>query len=175
MLKMKKGFTLIELLVVIAIVSLLASVVLASLTDARGKGKDAAIKEEISQLVNLAELNYNDYGDYCNLQEGDWIGTDNLCSDAFANPDPITSKHTTQARLICTNIYNNARDLNYGTSPGSYILYLGTPFGPSVCAKDYSFTAPLNNGKWFCSGSSGKGEYTDVDFDGNDPGCYLNP
>jgi len=34
----KKGFTLIELLVVVAIISLLSSVVLASLSSARAKG-----------------------------------------------------------------------------------------------------------------------------------------
>jgi prepilin-type N-terminal cleavage/methylation domain-containing protein len=40
-----KGFTLIELLVVISIISLLSSVVFASLSDAREKGRIAAIKQ----------------------------------------------------------------------------------------------------------------------------------
>jgi prepilin-type N-terminal cleavage/methylation domain-containing protein len=62
---LKKGFTLIELLVVVAIIGILASVVLASLTSARSKGKDAAIFAQLSNARAQAELYYatnNNYG-----------------------------------------------------------------------------------------------------------------
>ncbi len=62
---LKKGFTLIELLVVVAIIGILASVVLASLTTARSKGKDAAIQAQLSNMRAQAELYYasnNNYG-----------------------------------------------------------------------------------------------------------------
>ena len=55
-----RGFTLIELLVVIAIIGLLASVILASLNSARGKGADAAIKSQLKDLQSQAEIVYDD-------------------------------------------------------------------------------------------------------------------
>lgn len=48
----KSGFTLIELLVVIAIISLLSSVVLASLTSARVKTRDTKRAAEVTQIRN---------------------------------------------------------------------------------------------------------------------------
>ncbi|MEI6191033.1 MAG: type II secretion system protein [bacterium] len=53
---MKKGFTLIELLVVISIIGILSTVVLASLSNARGKGNDARIQSQLSGMRAQAEL-----------------------------------------------------------------------------------------------------------------------
>lgn len=56
-----KGFTLIELLVVIAIISLLSSVVLASLNSARAKSRDAKRKEDFHTMQLAFQLYYDKY------------------------------------------------------------------------------------------------------------------
>jgi len=57
--KKNKGFTLIELLVVIAIIGILSSVVLASLSSARNKGKDAAVKSQLASMRAQAEIYFS--------------------------------------------------------------------------------------------------------------------
>lgn len=165
--KNNKGFTLIELLVVVAIIGLLASVVLASLNTARNKAKDASIKEEAHQLVALMALNYNDYGSYCNLQFG-WTNISGACNAIFSGI------YAPQAQAICINIFNNAGENNLA-APGNYKIYSNVY---TSCATDYSFMIFLNDGKWFCTGSSGRnGEYAAYGSpgDGTTPGCWNNP
>ncbi len=60
----ERGFTLIELLVVIAIIGLLSSVVLASLNNARKKGRDARRVSDLKQLQVALELYYSNSGAY---------------------------------------------------------------------------------------------------------------
>ncbi len=55
----RKGFTLIELLVVVAIISLLSSVVFASLNSARVKARDAKRLESLHEIRTALELYYN--------------------------------------------------------------------------------------------------------------------
>lgn len=69
-----KGFTLIELLVVVAIISLLSSVVFASLNTAREKARDARRKVDLKQIQTALELYYNKCGTYIIKQNCTGIG-----------------------------------------------------------------------------------------------------
>jgi type IV pilus assembly protein PilA len=60
----KKGFTLIELLVVIAIIGILSSVVLASLSTARAKSRDARRIADIDQLRTALEVYFDSASTY---------------------------------------------------------------------------------------------------------------
>jgi general secretion pathway protein G len=69
--KDSKGFTLIELLVVIAIIGILSSVVLASLSSARAKSRDARRIADMGQLQLALEMYYDastTYPTYSGLQ-----------------------------------------------------------------------------------------------------------
>ncbi len=79
---LQKGFTLIELLVVIAIIGILSSVVLASLSTARNKGKDAAIQSQLSAARSQAELYYSTTGNNTYGAAGVTLGN---CTTASAN------------------------------------------------------------------------------------------
>jgi len=138
-----KGFTLIELLVVVAIISLLSSIIFSSVNSVRAKAKDAAIKEEVSQLATVMAFNYDDYGSYCQFGNG-WISANITCNSIFSGT------YAAQATTICNNIYGNAAENNWGV-PGGYKIYSYEP----DCTKAYSFQVYLNDGKWYCSGSSG--------------------
>ncbi|MEO5635351.1 MAG: type II secretion system protein [Candidatus Paceibacterota bacterium] len=59
-----EGFTLIELLVVVSIISLLSSIVFASLNGARVKARDASRKIAMKQVQTALELYYNSNNAY---------------------------------------------------------------------------------------------------------------
>jgi len=59
-----RGFTIVELLVVIAIIGLLSAIVLASLSNARNKGNDAAVKSNLDNVRPQAAIFYETNGGY---------------------------------------------------------------------------------------------------------------
>ena len=168
-LNIKKGFTLIELLVVVAIISLLSSIVMASLNSARAKSKDAFLREEGDQMRTLLEEEYNDTGSYIGLQpNGTWIATSADCDAAS-----FTGNYVAQARTICKAIVSNASTTWYALGK----FYLGTQ---GILSNKYSIQIglPYKN-TFFCLGSSG--QVSDIANSGSvllswpDPGCWGNP
>lgn len=161
-----RGFTLIELLVVVAIVSLLSSVVMASLTSARGRAKDAAIKESANQLQTLMALNYSEYGGYDELQpNGFYLIPLNPSS---CDSVPFSGNYASKAKEICNYMFNNSRN----TSSFKLVILVSSPVSGVNNNTAFSWSVLLNNNKWYCVGSGGKGEYSVIN---GGLGCYNNP
>ena len=81
----KKGFTLLELLVVISIISLLATLALAQINNARENTRDARRKSDLRQIFTALELYYDDYNLY--PRNNGWIH----CS-TYTNSGTYTSQ-----------------------------------------------------------------------------------
>jgi prepilin-type N-terminal cleavage/methylation domain-containing protein len=79
---MKKGFTLVELLVVIAVISVLAAIVLASLSNARAKSRDAIRLSDVRQIQTALELYKLDHGQY--PLSGPAYDNSSACADWFS-------------------------------------------------------------------------------------------
>lgn len=99
------GFTLIELLVVISIISLLSSVVLASLSSVRAKARDARRKSDLKQL----QLAMNLY-----LSNHDYI----LMNEVQANDTSIGCTTSCDQTFSTGNNWGNNSDLRFLVSEG---------------------------------------------------------
>lgn len=164
--KINKGFTLIELLVVVAIIGVLATIVLASLNSARTKAKDAAIKSEVRQAINLLSLNYNDYQSYAQIQVD---GSHPMHNASECNDAAMSGTYANQMKAICINVVS--------LIPSSSSFWVGGLSG-SLDGSTFSVMVnTLNNGKFYCVGSSG-GISETADNYWTPPysaGCVYNP
>ncbi len=123
------GFTLIELLVVIAIIGLLSSVVLASLSSARIKARDAKRKEDLHQIQNALMLYYDAYGYYppakpqtsCGGTDV-WATSNGTCGGQWLTTDPNFYKYMSSVPVDPLNQGVNA---GWGDGNNVYSYYPG--------------------------------------------------
>jgi prepilin-type N-terminal cleavage/methylation domain-containing protein len=106
--RLQGGFTLIELLVVIAIIGILSSVVLASLNTARGKGSDAAIQSNLSNIRAQAEIYYDGNSNNYNLVCADTNVAAQLASAANASGATLTVTDATAQTSAIATCHDNA-------------------------------------------------------------------
>ena len=101
-----KGFTLIELLVVIAIIGILSSVVLASLNQARNKGANTAIKNNLANIRAQAELLYdsnnpNSYSGLCSQPTITQMLQSSATALGASAPDTVLANAGSATKVSC--------------------------------------------------------------------------
>ena len=141
----KKGFTLIELLVVVAIIGILAAIVLASLSSARNKGKDAAIESQLASMRDQAELYYLSQTSPTYLY---------VCS----NGPSVTDKNGLQGLILATQKAGNIIS-NTTSHPTLFPPGIAGSFQSVSCADSpsaWAVDAPLSDGvSMWCVDSTG--------------------
>lgn len=171
-----RGFTLIELLVVVAIISLLSSIVFASLNSARDKAKISALKTQLTQMRTLLNLEGADIGNYSGLSSGGWVSRPipaaiRTCDQAYPAASP-PSPYTAQANAICKQL------VGFNTNDND-------PYALVVQADNSTYSIETWTGGWpgspnitHCLGSSGRFTFG-APWDGGAvyslPGCVGNP
>lgn len=131
----KRGFTLIELLVVIAIIGILSSVVLASLSSARTKSRDARRMADLNQIRTAVELYHSDHGHYP-IMATSWTSFDatSYKNNAITNPTA-----TNLAAALAPYLPSGVGDPQRGTAGDAGYLYRSesTTSGASYCILIY--------------------------------------
>lgn len=79
------GFTLIELLVVLSIISLLSSVIIASITSARERARDAQRVSEINSLIRTIDLYFQDQQEVPGMSDTGGTSVSANCSSDLRN------------------------------------------------------------------------------------------
>lgn len=142
-----KGFTLIELLVVIAIIGVLSVIVLASLSVARGRARDAKVRSDLHQIQTALQLYYNQNGSY---PSNPTPGTGSLASVALV--PLVTQKYLPS---VPASPDPNYPYYYYDYGPGNTIGALVTSqFTGTAASTGYSGSCrPFTPGNW-CDASS---------------------
>lgn len=84
----QRGFTLVELMVVLSIISLMSSIVLASLSTARARAADAAIRTDLNNIRSFSQIYFSNLGQYSTA--GASIGLSSTCN-SISPQTPVTN------------------------------------------------------------------------------------
>jgi prepilin-type N-terminal cleavage/methylation domain-containing protein len=148
----KSGFTLIELLIVISIIGILAGIIIVNLNPVRNKGQDAAIKDQMGQLVGSGLLYYdnNNYGYSAGNISAGIVGNCSVTgavNSSFSN----TFLNDPAAIQALTGVQKNA-----GNTPKCAVGSGGSGGAPN--AQSWAVTVKLrSSNNFWCIDSSGTG------------------
>ena len=157
-LSLPNGFTLMELLLSVAIISLLASVVLASISGARESAREASILSSLDNANTQATLYYNQNGDYAGLCNNS--GIEDIVSNLESTADGVAC-FTPEGgeQFISSSQAKNLlpRDYGIGVKLGD-TYYAGSPAGSGTFFAD---DAPGGEMNWYpakqaCSDAGGR-------------------
>ncbi len=137
-----RGFTLVELIVVIGIISLLSSIVLASLGNARAKARDARRLADMHNIRTALELYKSTYGMYPEENADDCGGFDAGYDGSEIPPDTNFIQE-----LVNKNIFSQTPGdpLSTGCGIDDYVYKYERSTGNALCpAKSFYILAIKN-------------------------------
>ncbi len=133
--KKNAGFTLIELMVVISIIGVLSAIVLASMTAARNKGANAAVKADLNGVIKQAEIYF-----YAHSNAYGTAAPSNTDCGVAANQVGVFADTNISAALVAAK-----------SAEGGTALYCTMP----ATGTAYAVAVPLKGGGYWCVDSTG--------------------
>ncbi|HCC60067.1 MAG: hypothetical protein A2402_01320 [Candidatus Staskawiczbacteria bacterium RIFOXYC1_FULL_37_43] len=133
-----KGFTIIELIVVIAIIAVLATIVLVNVTQYINRGKDAAIKGNLSSLLINSAVYVDENATYAGFGADTSMGCAGPVSGAITDADStlictLTANEDVDTWAACAQLVADSGDYFCVDASGKKIQVTGTCAALDAC------------------------------------------